>query len=78
VDRVSYGCAIGREFTEFGRAFFAEQLLHERSIVVALQNAIASIRDRETDAGLKQSNPQLWVGPKIAPKLEALRDRLAK
>lgn len=78
VDRVSYGCAIGRDFTEFGRAFFAEQLLHQQSIVGALQNAIASIRDRETDAGLEQSNPQLWVGPKIAPKLEALRDRRAK
>jgi hypothetical protein len=62
VDRVSYGCAIGNEFTEFGRALFAEQLLHEKSIVVALQHAIESIRNREVDAGRTQSTPQLWVG----------------
>lgn len=78
VDRVSYGCAIGRDFTEFGRAVFGEQLMRQRSIVPALQAAIESIRNREVDAGRKESNPQLWVGPKIAPKLDALAQRLSK
>ncbi len=51
---------------------------HEKSIVVALQHAIESIRNREVDAGRTQSTPQLWVGPKIEPKLEALRERLSR
>ena len=77
VDRVSYGCAIGNEFTEFGRAVFGEQLMRQRSIVPALQAAIESIRGREADAGRKASDPQLWVGAKIAPKLDALARRVA-
>jgi hypothetical protein len=34
----------------------------KKAIVVALQHAIESIRNREVDAGRTQSTPQLWVG----------------
>ena len=74
-DRVSYGCAMGKEQTEFGRTVFADHLKSDPTIVGALRAAIADIELREQKEGLTLSRPQLSVGSAIAPKLAELEDR---
>jgi hypothetical protein len=75
-DRVSFGCGNGHAFTEFGRAVFAEQLVHERSFPVAFARAADSIRAREEREGRPPSHPQLWVGAAIDAKLRSLETRV--
>jgi len=76
-DRNSFGCANGQEFTEFGKAFLGEQLVHERSFERAFAKATEVIARREAERHLKPSLPQLFVGSEIAAKLRALEARLA-
>jgi Peptidase C13 family len=76
-DRNSFGCASGREFTEFGRAVLGEQLTESRSFVGAFEHARAMIRDREAAQGLEPSIPQLFVGEAIASKLQAFEADLS-
>jgi hypothetical protein len=77
-DRTSFGCAVGRPFTEFGRAVLSEQLEHERSFLTAFTGAGPVIQQRETQAGLTPSEPQLFVGSAIRQKLETLERRLSE
>lgn len=75
-DRKSFGCESGRQFTEYGRAVFAEQLLRERSFETALLNANAAVAEREKERGLTPSLPQLSVGSAIREKLRGLERRV--
>ena len=74
----SYGCGRLSELTFFGRAMFDEQLRKTHSFEAAFANAVPVIKQREIDAGKPDgfSNPQISVGPQIAPVLKALAQRL--
>lgn len=75
----SYGCGTLSELTFFGRAVFHEQLRKTHSFTQAFANAVPLIAQREVEAGKADgfSNPQIRVGAKIGPVLEALEWRLA-
>ena len=74
----SYGCGRLSELTFFGRAVFDEQLRKTHSFEQAFAAAVPLIRQREIDAGKDDgfSNPQISVGEKIRPVLQALQQRL--
>jgi hypothetical protein len=78
-DSTSYGCGTLSELTFFGRAVFDEQLRRTASFEQAFAAAVPLIRVRETEAGKADgfSNPQISVGARIRPLLEALQQRLA-
>lgn len=75
----SYGCGALSELTFFGRAVFHEQLRQTHSFTEAFERAVPLIRQREEHAGKPDgfSNPQIHVGPGIAPVLRVLEKRLA-
>ena len=74
----SYGCGTRSELTFFGRAVFDEQLRQTHSFTGAFAKAVPLIQQREVEAGKADgfSNPQIRVGTRIAPVLEALEQRL--
>jgi hypothetical protein len=74
----SYGCGKLSELTFFGRAVFGEQLRKTRSFEQAFQAAVPVIKQREEEARKPDgfSNPQISVGEKIRPVLQALEQRL--
>lgn len=61
--------------TEFGRAVFADTLPRKRLEPGAFTDAFATIAQRETDLGVKPSEPQMFVGKEIEAKLNALSER---
>lgn len=71
----SFGCGSGSELTFFGRALFDEALRNTYSFEEAFQHALPVIRKREQQAGKTDgpSNPQIHVGEKIKPVLQALQ-----
>ena len=75
----SYGCGTKSELTFFGRAVFDEQLRQTHSFADAFAKAVPVIAQREVEAGKQDgfSNPQIHVGPQIAPALRMLERRLA-
>jgi hypothetical protein len=74
----SYGCGARSELTFFGRALFDEQLRQTRSFREAFEQSVPVIKKREEEAGKPDgfSNPQLRMGERIAPVLDALAARL--
>lgn len=74
----SYGCGRKSELTFFGRAVYDEQLRQTRSFEAAHAAALPVIDRREKEAGKTDgpSSPQIWVGPDIRPRLDALVRRL--
>jgi len=72
---VSFGCGDDYEFTYFDRAYFDQELRRSFSFVDAFAKSQESILERETREGLTHSNPQLFVGDAIRPKLDRLRQR---
>lgn len=77
-DHTSYGCGRLSELTFFGRAVFDEQLRQTHSFTEAFEQAVPVIARRELDAGKADgfSNPQMRLGPDIAPVLQGLQQRL--
>ena len=75
----SYGCGTKSELTFFGRALFDEQLRKTHSFEQAFAQAVPVIQAREVQAGKDDgfSNPQISVGPSVAPVLQRLEQRLA-
>ena len=71
----SFGCGSGSELTFFGRAVFDEALRETYSFEEAFQRAVPVIKEREQQAGKPDgfSNPQIFVGNKIKPALQALQ-----
>lgn len=74
----SYGCGRLSPLTFFGRAMFDEQLRRTHSFEKAFAAAVPVIQQREIEGGKTDgfSNPQISVGPAIAPVLRALEARL--
>ena len=73
VDRASFGCRDGQEWTDFGRAYFKEALPATGSFEGALQRARELIAQREAAAHLTASEPQIFVGDQIRKRLQSLQ-----
>jgi hypothetical protein len=75
-DRNSFGCSDEESWTYFGRAYFDEALRRDFSFTDAFDNARKVIAEREAAQSFTPSEPQIWVGDAIKPKLAALEARL--
>lgn len=69
-DHTSFGCGAESDFTYFGKAYFDEALRETYSFTVAFETARRSIEAREREEGRVRSNPQIFVGGRIAQKLQ--------
>lgn len=77
-DRSSFGCGYGSEATYLAQALFAEALTRTVSIEGAFADARAKIEQWERDKGYSPpSEPQIFVGSQIRPKLAEIEKRLA-
>jgi hypothetical protein len=74
-DRTSFGCRDGEQWTDFGRAYFAEALNQSASFEGAFRIAKGRIAEREAKEGLTPSEPQIFVGPGIREQLQRLETR---
>jgi hypothetical protein len=74
-DRTSFGCRDGEQWTDFGRAYFAEALAQAASFEGAFRIARGRIAEREAREGLAPSEPQIFVGPGIREQLQRLETR---
>jgi hypothetical protein len=72
----SFGCGSESELTYFGKAFLDEALRSTVMLPQAFDAAREAIRRREQAAGFPPSNPQIFIGGEIGPKLERLAQRL--
>ncbi len=71
----SFGCGAKSDFTYFGEAYFDQALRATYSFTAAFDAARRSIEAREQAEGRTRSNPQMYVGPEMARKLEAMEGR---
>jgi hypothetical protein len=72
-DRASFGCRDGRQWTDFGHAYFKEALPATGSFEGALQRARELIAQREAADKLTPSQPQIFVGDRIRERLQSLQ-----
>ena len=72
----SFGCNAESDFTYFAKAYFDEALRVTYSFPDAFRNARAAIMARERAEALTPSNPQIFLGSAIRPRLESLTERL--
>lgn len=75
-ERTSFGCSDDAELTYFGRAFFDEALRREHSLRAGFETALAAIREREQAEGFESSEPQWWLGERMAADLPRLEQSL--
>jgi hypothetical protein len=68
----SFGCDDDRELTWFGEAFLKDSLPGSASLEEAFHKAAGLIARREDAEHQIHSNPQLYLGPLMRKKLEAL------
>jgi hypothetical protein len=73
----SFGCESGRDFTYFGRAYFADALARTFSFTEAFEAARRAVTEQEHAERLAPSSPQIFIGNAIRHKLAALERRLA-
>jgi hypothetical protein len=73
----SFGCAAGRDFTYFGRAYFGEALGRTFSFTEAFEAARASVGEQERAEHLAPSSPQIFIGNAVRDKLVSIERRLA-
>jgi hypothetical protein len=73
----SFGCAAGRDFTYFGRAYFNDALAATFSFTEAFESARRAVTEQERAERLSPSSPQIFVGNAIRGKLVSLERRLA-
>jgi len=71
-DHTSFGCGAESDFTYFGKAYFDEALRATYSFTSAFETARRSIEAREQAEGRERSNPQIFVGGRIAQKLQQM------
>jgi hypothetical protein len=77
-DRSSFGCGYGSEATYLAQALFGEALAKTFSIEAAFAQARSKIEQWEREKGYTPpSEPQIFVGSKIGPKLAEIEKRLA-
>lgn len=72
-DRSSFGCRDGAQWTDFGRAFFADALARDGSFEDAFRSAVKAIAARETREHEIPSQPQIFIGNGIRERLRTLQ-----
>ena len=75
-DRTSFGCGNENDFTYFGEAYFSQALQKTHSFIDAFDLAKAAIAERESKEQLTPSEPQIFIGDAIRPKLAEIEARL--
>jgi hypothetical protein len=75
-ERTSFGCLDDAELTYFGRAFFDEAMRRKHSLEASFETALLAIREREQAEGFESSEPQWWIGERMATELPALERSL--
>jgi hypothetical protein len=76
-DRASFGCGSASDATYLARALFDEALRNTHSLEAAFAAAAKSIAAWEREKGYEPSDPQMFVGAEIRPKLAEIERRLA-
>jgi Peptidase C13 family len=77
-DRASFGCANGRDWTEFGESFFLVGMAQSSDPRVAFAIAAVNVRAKEFWSLRKASLPEMTEGATIGPILDrVLEDHLA-
>lgn len=71
-DRTSFGCADGRDWTEFGQSFFDLALRQEADPRHAFQIAAKDVASKEFWRFSKRSLPQMAEGESIGPVIDAV------
>lgn len=61
-DRASFGCSNDADMTYFGRAFFAESLREQNTLIDAFKQTRRRVSEREALMGFEPSEPQMVVG----------------
>ncbi len=72
-DRSSFGCRDGAQWTDFGRAFFADALARDGSFEDAFRSAVKAIAARETAEHEIPSQQQIFIGNGIRERLRTLQ-----
>jgi hypothetical protein len=75
-DRTSFGCSDDRDFTYFGEMYLRDQLRTATSFIDAFRAARTAILEREKTEHLDASQPQIYVGTEIKPKLAQFGDSI--
>lgn len=74
--RPSFGCGADSDATYFGRAWLVEGLNDTTDFVAAFDEAKIRIAEREKAEGFRPSRPQIQVGKRILPRLQAWESQL--
>lgn len=75
-DRQSFGCGTASDATYLAKAFFGEALRKTFSFEAAADSARETIELWERERDQKASQPQIFVGAEIRPKLTEIERRL--
>lgn len=77
-DRPSFGCGDSASATYFGRALLVEGLNRDGGLLDAFEYARRQVERRETMEGHEPSRPQVEVGERILPRLQAWEAMLVR
>src|SRR5690554_2156383 len=69
-DRSSFGCGDEDTMTYFGRAYFEQALPSAKGFIDSFNKASAMIKAWEAEQGFEHSEPQIFIGNDIQPKLD--------
>ena len=75
-DKTSFGCGTGSDATYLAQALFGQSLKKTYSFEAAFEEARKTIAGWERDQGHTPSDPQIFVGAQIRPKLAEIERRL--
>lgn len=75
-NRPSFGCGPDSDATYFGRAWLVDALNDTTDFVAAFETAKTRIAEREKEEGFRPSRPQMFVGKRILPRLQAWQSQL--
>ncbi len=74
-DRASFGCGHHGDFTQFGEAFFKDNLRDTNNLISAFEHARPQIEALEKKLDFLPSKPQIYIGENIRPILNRLMRR---
>lgn len=72
-DRTSFGCGAASHVTWFGQAWLVDGLNRHDDFIAAFNDARAAVARREKEEDFTASHPQIHVGTRIRPVLDAWR-----
>lgn len=73
-DRTSFGCGATSQVTYFGQAWLVDALNHHDDFIAAFRDARKRVAARETEGDYTPSLPQIHMGTRIEPVLDAWRE----